>query len=231
MSKQTTLFHGSQFVIEKPILGLGNPFNDYGSGFYCTMDKELAKEWACSESAGGYANRYVLDKTGLRIMNLESGEYNILNWLALLLNNRSFSISNDVAESAKEYLISGFLPDIHDIDVIIGYRANDSYFAFANAFINSALSLAQLEEAMYLGKLGEQTVLMSEKAFGQITFEGYEIAGHKIYYSRKMVRDREARKVFKQQRSIAQAMDAVYIMDIMRGGWGNDDPRLRRDLS
>jgi hypothetical protein len=230
MSEQTTLFHGSLSVIEKPAFGAGNPFNDYGPGFYCTMDEELAKEWACSETVDGFANRYTLDKTGLQTMSLESGEYNILNWLALLLDNRRFRISNDVAGSAKAYLLSKFLPDIRDIDVITGYRADDSYFAFAGAFINSVLSLAQLEEAMYLGKLGGQTVLISGKAFSQISFERYEVADHKIYYPRKMARDREARSIFKQQRLITQAMDAVYIMDIMRGGWENDDPRLRRDL-
>ncbi|MDR1042436.1 MAG: DUF3990 domain-containing protein [Clostridiales Family XIII bacterium] len=231
MSEQTTLFHGSLSVIEKPSFGVGNPFNDYGLGFYCTMDEELAKEWACSETTDGYANRYTLDKTGLRTMSLESGEYNILNWLALLLDNRRFRISNDVAGSAKAYLLSKFLPNVHDIDVITGYRANDSYFAFASAFINSVLSLAQLEEAMYLGKLGGQTVLISEKAFSQISFERYEVADHKIYYPRKMARDQEARSIFRQQRFISQAKDAVYIMDIMRGDWENDDPRLRRDLS
>jgi hypothetical protein len=230
MPGQTTLFHGSLYVIEKPIFGVGNPFNDYGPGFYCTMDEELAKEWACSETADGYANRYTLDKTGLRTMSLESNEYNILNWLALLLNNRSFRISNDVAGSAKAYLLSRFLPDTRGIDVITGYRANDSYFAFANAFINSALSLSQLEEAMYLGKLGKQEVLTSEKAFDKISFESYEIADHKIYYPMKIARDREARGIFRKQRSVEQTMNAVYVMDIMRGGWENDDPRLRRDL-
>jgi hypothetical protein len=194
------------------------------------MDEELAKEWACSETSDGYANCYTLDKTGLRVMSLESGEYNILNWLALLLDNRRFRISNDVAGSAKAYLLSRFLPDTRGIDVITGYRANDSYFAFAGAFINNALSLAQLEEAMYLGRLGEQAVLVSEKAFSKISFERYKVADHRFYYPKKIARDQEARGIFRRQRSATQAMDAVYVMDIMMGGWGNDDPRLRRDV-
>ncbi|MBR2627880.1 MAG: DUF3990 domain-containing protein, partial [Peptococcaceae bacterium] len=39
---------------------------------------------------------------------------------------------------------------------MIGYRADDSYFSFANAFLNNTLSLRQLEKAMMLGKHGEQ---------------------------------------------------------------------------
>ena len=68
-------------------------------------------------------------------------------------------------------MLDTFLPEYEDKDIIIGYRADDSYFAFANAFLNNTLSLAQLEKAMYLGKLGEQIVLKSKKAFHHLTFQ------------------------------------------------------------
>ena len=41
-----TLFHGSEFKIEKPHVGGGKITNDYGSGFYCTESEDLACEWA-----------------------------------------------------------------------------------------------------------------------------------------------------------------------------------------
>lgn len=56
-----------------------------------------------------------------------------------------------------------FLIDITGYDVIIGYRADDSYFSFARAFINNEISLTQLSYAMKLGKLGEQIVLKVQK--------------------------------------------------------------------
>ena len=37
------IYHGSQNIIEVPEFGKGNPFNDYGLGFYCTENQELAK--------------------------------------------------------------------------------------------------------------------------------------------------------------------------------------------
>ena len=43
--------------------------------------------------------------------------------------------------------------------LFIGYRADDSYFSFANAFLNNTISLEQLRKAMYLGKLGKPEVL------------------------------------------------------------------------
>jgi len=228
---QITIYHGSQYIIEKPTFGVGNPRNDYGSGFYCTRDINLAKEWACTEEKDGYANTYALDTNGLKVCRLLGNEYNILNWLALLLQNRYFRISNDVAGNAKAYLISKFLPDVQDVDVIVGYRADDSYFSFANSFLNSLLSLDQLENAMYLGELGEQTVIISEKAFSQIHFEGFQPADRKIYYPKRIARDRDARQAYKEQRSLQQTLDAVYILDILREGWDNDDARLRRNIS
>lgn len=50
MGKALTLYHGSTLIIEHPQFGKGNPFDDYGRGFYCTETLEVAKEWACSMS-------------------------------------------------------------------------------------------------------------------------------------------------------------------------------------
>lgn len=231
MSQTVTIYHGSRMIIEKPVFGEGNPRNDYGLGFYCTQEPELAKEWACTEESDGFANKYELDLSGLTVMYLSGAQYNILNWLALLLDNRTFRISNDIAAEGKAYLLDQFLPDISACDVIIGYRANDSYFSFANAFLNNTLSLTQLENAMFLGKLGEQTVLKSKRSFAQISFISSEAATREIYYPMKNARDKEARSSYRKERERQRAAEAVYLIDILRGGWGSDDARLRRNLS
>ena len=230
MSQKTVIFHGSKTIIKKPVYGGGNPRNDYGSGFYCTHEIDLAKEWACTEETSGYANQYELDMSGLSVMHLSGADYNILNWLAVLLNNRTFRISSDIAGEGKAYLLDKFLPDISVYDIIIGYRANDSYFSFANAFLNNALSLTQLEKTMYLGKLGEQTVLISQKAFEQTRFVRSEAAAREIYYPRKSARDREARSAYRRERVRESVADSVYLMDILRGGWLDDDTRIRRNI-
>ena len=38
------LYHGSEFIVEKPEFGKGARHNDYGRGFYCTENPELARE-------------------------------------------------------------------------------------------------------------------------------------------------------------------------------------------
>jgi hypothetical protein len=217
-------------IVERPVFGDGNPQNDYGLGFYCTRDKELAKEWACTEENSGYANEYELDLKDLSVMHLSGVDYNILNWLAVLLDNRMFRISNDVAAVGKEFLLDKFLPDVKPFDVMLGYRANDSYFSFANAFLNNTLSLAQLEKAMYLGKLGEQTVLISKKSFENIRFIQSEIVPKEIYYPKRNERDKEARVLYREERTMQNIENAVYLMDILRERWEPDDARIRRNI-
>jgi len=231
MLETPVIFHGSQFIIEKPAFGEGNPRNDYGLGFYCTHEIELAKEWACNEESSGFANRYEMDMSGLSITDLSGSDYNILNWLSILLDNRVFRISNDVAAEGRKYLLDTFKPDVSVFDVIKGYRADDSYFAFAGAFLNNTLSLERLENAMYLGNLGEQIVLKSRKSFEQIHFLGYETADHEIFFPMRRARDKKARLAFRDERGRQSAADSVFLVDILRERWENDDPRIRRNIS
>jgi len=212
------------------VFGAGNPHNDYGLGFYCTKELELAKEWACAATQSGFANRYTLDIAGLSVLDLADGEHHILNWLAVLLQNRIFQIDTPLAEEARDYLISVFSPDYEGFDVLAGYRADDSYFSFARAFLAGGLSLEQLGRAMRLGELGMQTVLRSKAAFARLRHEGYEQAAHEEYYSRRAARDAAARKALLRMRGEGRAAEAVYVLDVLRERWQNDDARLQRIL-
>lgn len=224
--KKITLFHGSTKIVEKPILGVGNPKNDYGLGFYCTENLELAKEWASTERNDGFANSYEMDIEGLDILRLNKTPYHILNWLAILLKNRTFVLSQGLPTEAKAYLLENFLPDYEQFDLIIGYRADDSYFSFANAFLNNTISLEQLRKAMYLGKLGEQVVLKSEKAFLEIVFKESIPVDSSLYYPKRQARDRQAREDYQEEKSATSSVNAVYMIDILREKWTNDDSRL-----
>ena len=147
------LYHGSNNIIKQPFLGGGKIYNDYGQGFYCTDKIELAKEWACTEEVSAYVNKYELDIQKLKILDLSKNEYSTLNWLALLLKYRKLRITSPIMKRGMEWLIKHFSIDISAYDVIIGYRADDSYFSFARAFINNQISLKQLEYAMDLSFL------------------------------------------------------------------------------
>lgn len=222
------IYHGSPLIIEVPEFGKGNPMNDYGLGFYCTEDIELAKEWACKMPKDGFANKYSFDKTELDILNLTSGNWHILNWLAILLENRSFEIGNPVAKDAKEYILQTFLPDYKNRDIIIGYRADDSYFSYAKAFLNGGIPLKALAEAMKLGKLGEQICIRSKAAFSRLRHIDATLAGGQEYYIKRTARDIKAREDYLKLLDLsARDKDSIYILDILRQEWKNDDERLR----
>ena len=221
------LYHGSSNIIEKPIFGYGKKYNDYGLGFYCTDSIEMAKEWGVSLNQDGYANCYELDCTGLTILDLNDSKYCILHWLAVLLKNREFDSTSALAAEAKEYLLKNFSVNYEEYDAIIGYRADDSYFSFAQDFVNGTISFRQLNNAMHLGKLGQQFVLKSKNAFASIKFKGYETAEYYIWYQKKMLRDKTARReYFDVERNKRQRGD-IYIMQIMDEEMKADDLRLR----
>ena len=118
-------------IIEKPKFGYGKPYNDYGIGFYCTQNPNMAKEWGVGIDHNGYANRYKIECDGLTILDLNAPGYTMLHWLTILLENREFDTSAPLAAEAKEYLMNTFHLDYKSADIIIGYRADDSYFSFA----------------------------------------------------------------------------------------------------
>lgn len=221
------LYHGSTRIIERPIYGYGKAYNDYGIGFYCTESLEMAKEWGVSKDRDGYANCYELECDGLRILDLGSSKYCILHWLAILLKNREFDVPSGLALEAKEYLLANFAVDYENYDAIIGYRADDSYFSFAQDFINGTISYRQLGNAMRLGKLGQQFVLKSRTAFEKLRFVGFEVAKSDRWYYQKSSCDRDARdKYFSVERNRRQRGD-LYIMQIMDEEMKPDDARLR----
>ena len=226
------LYHGSKEVIKNPTLRGGKESNDYGYGFYCTENIELANEWACPDNNDGYANKYELDMTGLNVLDLTKPEYNILNWMALLLQFRIPKGMTPNDEMAREYILKNFSIDLTKVDVIIGYRADDSYFSFARDFLKNTITVAQLSRAMELGKLGIQVVLHSEKAFEQLKYIESTIADNETYYTKRRARDLTAKEEYREATKLSSVtQDDLFIMDIIRQEVKNDDPRIQRNIS
>lgn len=220
------LWHGSEEIVRTPLIELCRPFNDYGAGFYCTHSPELAQEWA-ARSIGrcAFANLYELDTGGLKMLDLEEPNYNVLNWLAVLLEHRTFfQATTALAQAATSYITAQFSLDISNYDLIRGYRADDSYFSFARAFVSNQISLDQLEQAMRLGKLGIQTVLKSPRAFERIRFiKALEVDTNR-YVPLRTQRDSQAREAFRALRAEPD-LTGIYVRDILAREMTNDDIR------
>ncbi len=223
------IYHGSSMEIPKPLLSKGKPNNDYGRGFYCTEDVEMAREWACKgKEPPGFANAYELFADDLSVLNLSAPEYTILNWIAVLLANRTFALDSDIALEVRDYLIANFMPPVLESDVVIGYRADDSYFSYADSFVNNALSVRRLDEALHLGRLGMQVALRTERAFENLTYLGSEQVSWDEYHPRYVARDSDARSQWRTAvKKGGRASDDIFAIDIIRRNLRHGDPILQ----
>lgn len=86
--------------------------------------------------------------------------------LTVLLQNREFDIPSGLALDAKEYLLANFSVDYESCNAIIGYPADDSYFSFAQDFINGTISYRQLNNAMYKAAKPETNLKLLRKKAG-----------------------------------------------------------------
>lgn len=213
------LHHGSLMVVRVPSIDRCKPHNDYGRGFYCTRSLELAKEWACQQGHSGFANTYAIDMESLDVLDLNSGPFNILHWLTLLLQNRTIRLASPVMVQGDAWLKKHFSIDVSSADVIKGYRADDSYFGFARAFLRNEITLEQLSRAMRLGELGEQYMVKSPRAFDALDFVSCEPAQSAVYWAKRTARDDKARRDFRELASVQEhgelAKPALYISTLM----------------
>ena len=221
------LYHGSDHIVEAPTYGLGKPYNDYGLGFYCTQHPDMAGEWAVGFDHDGFVNEYDFDTNGLKIVDLDAPEFTTLHWLAVLLANRWFDVRAPIANEAREYLLANFSVDLSKSDVVEGYRADDSYFTFAQDFINGTISYRQLGNSMRLGELGRQVVVKSKRAFSRLQFLDAQEAPRSVWLPRRERRDREAREQYFDHERNTRKKGDLFITQIIDEEMGPHDDRLR----
>ncbi len=89
------------------------------------------------------------------------------------------------------------------------------------------ISFDQLKKAMYLGNLGDQIVLKSERAFGYISFLDAERVSRTIWLEKKKDRDSRARKAYFSMDRESYVPGGLYITRILDEEIKRDDPRIR----
>lgn len=213
------IYHGTKVVIEKPQVKGSNATNDYGPSFYVTTELNAAKSWACKNDSLGIVNKYKIDDRSfkqLKVLNLtDKTTYSVLNWMAILMHFReldsSFIRQNKIVlDWLEKYYI-----DVADYDVVIGFRADDSYFRFPIRFISNDLSFEDLENVFLLGDLGVQYAFMSERAINLLKYDGYieceeAYLGH--YYSIVTKASHDFDEILSRPRDPRKK----YIIDLMR---------------
>ena len=187
----------------------------------------MAGEWAVGFDHDGFINHYELDLARLNVLKIEEPDYCTLHWLAVLLQNRWFDVRAPLAAEAREYLIEHFNVDLENADVVEGYRADDSYFTFAQDFLSGAISYRQLSNAMKLGELGRQVVVKSARAFSRLRYRGSEPAPRSIWLPRREQRDRDARQRYFDRERGARRKGDLFITQIIDENMRANDERLR----
>ena len=222
-----SLYHGSEKIIRRPDLGEHGPHSEFGPGFYCTQEKDLAKEWACRRGNDGYANSFRLDPEGLTVLDLTADGLGLLRWLALVSGRRCFCVQRQATEDGLE-LLRQFSVDLSDYDVIVGWRADNACFALAQEFLDNAISLEQLRAALALDPGSVQLLLRSRRALDHLDFVGYEDANAERFDPMRRCRDELLLRRFQALRE-KKAPDArdLFLTEILEGGVTEDDPRLQ----
>ena len=213
------IYHGSHEVIKNPKAKGSNPENDYGPSFYCTLDLEQAKAWACKKDKLGFVSKYSMPNhlyQSLKILDLTNEKkFSILNWLAILMHFRRLT---DNFKKRGEYSLKWlekYYIDVSQYDVVIGYRADDRYFSFPLNFIDNRLSVEDLKKIFKLGDLGVQHAFMSEKAVRHLKFEGI-IDCEEKYLGVYETRVNAANKILDSLIAQNVSPNKTYILDLMR---------------
>lgn len=108
--------------------------------------------------------------------------------------------------------------DTTGYDVIRGYHVDDSYFSFAQDFLNNTISVQHLARAMRLGKLGIQYALISENAFKSLSFVEATPVERARYYPKYQIRDEKARQDYRNSKNSTSVLDGeLFMIDLIRG--------------
>lgn len=213
------LYHGSKTIVKNPITKGSKPYNDYGPSFYLTLDLNAAKSWACKNDEAGIVNKYEIRSDAfakLKILDLTNkDEYSLLNWVAILIHFKE--LDPDIIEENIEAIewLNNFYIDVDKYDVIIGFRADDSYWLFPEEFIKNNLSFEDLGNVYMLGDLGIQYAFMSERAIKLLKFvDAIECEESFVGLHKNIVK--EASKQFTNIIHQRKTTSKTYILDLIR---------------
>lgn len=219
-SNELLLYHGSDNQFMKPKFGFGSPVQDYGLGLYTTQDIELAKEWAVGyRECEGWVHSFRVDTTGLNIFNFKDSKVSVFSWLAELTYNRAAYDSRKYLQNCRR-LQAMYKLDLADYDIIIGWRADASYFDVAKAFLLGDLDYHLFERALRAGNLGIQICIKSERAFKRLTRVDDPLSVDKAVYTNAYYeRDSNARQLFDELLNSPENDNLNYGIDsILAGG-------------
>lgn len=138
MEKQT-LYHGSNVIVEHPLVNIGRKDLDFGPGFYLTPFREQATKWAIRIKTIRRAENAIINKyeyispIGYNVKHFEA--YN-KEWLDFIVDSRAGKqpwigydiieggIADDRVIDAIEAYINGYADTEHTLRQLIYHKPN-----------------------------------------------------------------------------------------------------------
>ena len=136
----------------------------------------------------------------------------MLLWISILISHRFSKEEREENKTTINWLKEHFKVGLENYDVIIGYRADDSYFDYSRDFVTNNLSLEILKDAMRLGRLGNQFVLKSKRSFEHIKYIKHEYVKPANEY--EVFRRKTKSEYYKIKKE--DDINNTFIRDIMR---------------
>lgn len=91
---------------------------------------------------------------------------------------------------------------MHSVFSVANFIADDSYFQCAESFVSDTLPLKSLNMALRLGKLGEQTVVISQRGFERLKFVDIYSVDKNVYYPKFWIEILIVKKSERQNRIV-----------------------------
>ena len=152
------LYHGSNVVVETPVIIASNRRLDFGQGFYLTTDRAQAQRWAelTAKRRGGKeaVSVFNFDRSALKQLNVLTFERADSRWLKYTVGNRKTSGDNDA------------------FDIVIGPVANDRTSGVIAAYIAGLYDETEAIRRLLPQKLKNQYAFKTERALRYLSFCG-----------------------------------------------------------
>ncbi|GHV11531.1 hypothetical protein AGMMS49938_02360 [Fibrobacterales bacterium] len=148
------LYHGSNVLFNKVDLSLSKNKRDFGKGFYTTVLKKQAKDWAQilnfrHNGNGVFVYRFELNLEGLTVKNFDTLS---IEWLDFVKENR----------------IKGGIR--HSFDVVQGPVANDKTMETVSNYFDGTYSAKEALSRLAYMKTNNQVSIHTEKALSNLIF-------------------------------------------------------------
>ena len=91
---------------------------------------------------------------------------------------------------------------MHSVFSVANFIADDSHFQCAESFVSDTLPLKSLNMALHLGKLGEQTVVISQRGFERLKFVDIYSVDKNVYYPKFWIEILIVKKSERQNRIV-----------------------------